>query len=146
MSKPVGYRCNNCGNMLPISRSGVLKCQFCGSEYKVKEDYSVTPVIVRQQLFDYETLEGRTVIPDWLLRDANNKEKLFETTLSQMARNMSEKLLPLMQLSYNYDPEYMQYNLYGRIRVAIPRVDPNDILQEAFHVDASAVFARKEED
>ena len=29
-----GYRCPNCGSMIPISSGRVLKCECCGSEFE----------------------------------------------------------------------------------------------------------------
>lgn len=140
MNTPKGYRCANCGNMLPISRSGIMKCECCGSEYKVEDD-QVIPFRVEHIQFRTETIGASYVIPEEMLK--YNPEAAFEVTLEKMAHGMAEKIAPLMDIRVGYDPMYFTYKLDAKLRVAIPSQPPSEVLQKAISVNADMVNAKR---
>lgn len=144
MSEVTGYRCTNCGKMLPISNAqrGIVTCECCGSQYKIKDSY-LEPMRIITSHLNYTTVEGRVVIPDYILREVGDRTSFMEMTLQNMAKNLSEKLVPLMRLETCYDPMEMAWNLYGSLRVAIPPVSPQDSLRSANLVESDAVDAIK---
>ena len=128
MSNPKGYRCANCGNMLPISRDGIMTCPSCGSQYK-EEDGMLAPVRVEHIPFESTTIAGRIVIDPYLFY--NNPEAAFEVSLKRMAQMMAEKIMPLVELETHYDIATLRHELYGRLRVAIPNRHPEEVIHEA---------------
>lgn len=140
---PKGYRCANCGNMLSISeaKKGILRCDCCGSEYKAENDV-ITPLRIESIPYKYHTIGSRVEIPrEYLFK---NPERIFELSLHEMARNMADKLVPLMSLETSYDPMKMEHILYGKIKVAIPDTPPEEVLRTAVPVKPSIVNAKGE--
>ena len=138
---PKGYRCANCGNMLPASRTGIIKCECCGSEYRIED--GMEPLRIERIPFQAVTLGCEAIIPREILLE--NPNAAFEITLNRMARNLAEKLVPVMDLTVRVDPLRADYLLQARLRAAIPPVHPKDVLREAVKVDAEGVDAKKVE-
>ena len=142
MSEVTGYRCSNCGKMLPISTAskGIVTCDCCGSQYKIKDSY-LEPMRIITSHINFTTVEGRVVIPDYILRDVGDRTSFMEMTLQNMAKNLAEKLVPLMKLETNYDARRMEWNLYGSLQVGVPSVDPYSSLCYADIVKSDSVGA-----
>ena len=141
---PTGYRCANCGKMLPASRVGIVKCECCGSEYRIEDNYTLRPLKVEQLPFNVQILRGQTEIPREFLQ--YDPQGVFESSLHRMAEQMAEKLMPLMQLDLQYDPMRMHYIIGSQIRVAYPSTPPQatyEKLERAIRVDAHTVEAKK---
>ena len=140
---PKGYRCANCGNMLSISatKKGILRCDCCGSEYKAEND-EITPLRIERIPYKYHTIGSRVEIPrEYLFK---NPERILELSLHEMARNMADKLVPLMSLEVSYDLMKMEQILYGNIKVAIPDTPPEEVLRTAIPVNPKIVKAKGE--
>jgi len=140
---PKGYRCANCGNMLSISeaKEGILRCECCGSEYKAENDV-ITPLRIESIPCKCHTIGSRVEIPrEYLFK---NPERILELSLHEMARNMADKLVPLMSLEASCDPMKMEYILYGKIKVAIPDTPPEEVLRAAVTVNPGIVKAKGE--
>lgn len=140
---PKGYRCANCGNMLSISaaKKGILRCDYCGSEYKAEND-EITPLRIERIPYKYRTIGSRVEIPREYLFE--NPERIFELSLHEMARNMADKLVPLMSLELSYDPMKMEHMLYGNLKVAVPDTPPEEVLRAAVQVRPGIVKAKGE--
>lgn len=123
-----GYRCANCGNMLPISWNGVMKCPSCGSQYK-EEGGMLSLVRVEKIPFESTTIAGRVIIDPYLFY--KKPEAAFELSLKRMASNMAEQIMPLMEVETYYDHARAEYEIRGRIRVAVPSRRPEEVIQQA---------------
>ena len=139
---PKGYRCANCGNMLSISEAnkGILRCDCCGSEYRINDE--ITPLMIESIPYKYRTIGSRVEIPREYLFE--NSERIFELSLHEMARNMADKLVPLMSLEVSYDPMKMEHILYGNIKVAVPDTPPEKVLRNAVTVNPGIVKSKGE--
>lgn len=138
-----GYRCPNCGAMLPISKTyrGICTCQHCGGEYKITDSYMVEPFTVEvcqlplidikmQQLISYETIEQ--------IKWANAEETYMEHVMDAIAMNLSKKLLPFMETYVERDAFTLGTVINGRIRVARPisnSISPVEAFKEVIRWD-----------
>lgn len=133
-----GYRCPNCGAMLPISKTyrGICTCQHCGGEYKITDDYMVEPLTVEvcqvplidikmQQLISHEAIEQ--------IKWSHAEEAYMEHMMGAMAINLSKKLLPFIETYVEQDMFTMNTVINGRIKVAKPisnNVSPIEAFKE----------------
>ena len=142
MSEVTGYRCSNCGKMLPINtaRNNIVTCECCGSQYRIKDSY-LEPMRIITSHLNFTTVEGRVIIPDYILREVGDRPSFMEITLENMAKNLAEKLVPLMKLETNYDIRRMEWNLYGSLQVAVPSEDPHSSMCYAEMVNPNVVNA-----
>lgn len=138
MNEPKAFRCANCGQMLPVSHTGVSKCKYCGTEYKVDDDWA-TPLRIETLPFKSVTLAGKVKIPFYIVED--NPEKAFEYSLHQMAHDMAEKIMPYMDLDVEKDIRTFETTMFARLRVAVPDNPPREVLKRAIAVNAETVKA-----
>lgn len=138
--KPKGYRCPNCGQMLPISRSGVMKCQYCGGEFKTDDGYA--PLRIEEVHFRAIEIGCQVQVPEFVFTD--NPERAIALSLHEMSKQMAEKLIPLMNLRVDTDPLWLnegRIKIQGRIKVGIPDMPPQRVLQEALQIKPEQVNA-----
>lgn len=114
MSKLEKLQCTSCGGR--IDRV-TLTCQMCGMQYRLNED--MQPVRVEVSHCKLVNLGTSMAVPAYVLK-GENTEDLMKYTLSELAHNMAEKILPLMEFQTEYRPEYAEYVTYARMRVAEP--------------------------
>lgn len=139
---PKGYRCANCGKMLLISQArNIVKCEACGSEYKIEDDFSIRPLYVEQIPYDSHELKVCTYVPGEFLR--MNPEFATRVTLEKMAEELSKGIMPFMEISSYFDNETLQYKLYGKLRVHVPRMPLDDQLKRAIPEYAKEVEAKR---
>lgn len=139
---PKGYRCSNCGKMLSMSTArNIMKCEACGSEYRIEDDFSIRPLYVEHIPHDTHELKMCTYVPGEFLM--SNPQFATKVALENMAHEMAEKIMPFLEVDSTYDIERMSYNLYARLRVHIPRVPLEEQLKRAIPAYADAVEAEK---
>ena len=106
--------CECCGGR--IDRATMV-CQMCGTAYRLDEYEQ--PIRIMEYSTKVETLISQVIIPRYII-DGMGEEKAMEMTLKDMARNMAEKILPLIEFAHEYDPAHQEYITYGTLRVANP--------------------------
>lgn len=135
-----GYRCTNCGKMLKVSTAvDILKCECCGSEYRLDNNGYIQRLYVEHLPFRPATIQCEEIIEGRMLYAGLSPDQIFEVTLGRMARDLSEKILPYMDLNVEYDPMHMNYIMKSKIRMAIPNRDPRQVLMDAMPVEAEGV-------
>lgn len=139
-----GYRCPNCGKMLTLtdSTNNILKCEACGSEYKIEDDHKITPYYIHQIPYNTHELECCSYIPLEFVKE--NPEAAMNITLESMARDMAEKIIPFIQVNSYLDPYHMHYQLRARLRVHVPSMPLEEQLRLAVPEYAKAVEAKME--
>lgn len=121
-----GYRCPNCGQMIPISQGRIFKCEFCGSEYEKEDDY-LKPLRVEVINAKIVKLEYKAKLDEYYLRDERYKEDYINHTINDIAHKLAEQIVPFMEIRSYKDMREMTTIISGRVRVA----EPN----ERFHTD-----------
>lgn len=106
--------CECCGGR--IDRATMV-CQMCGTAYKLDEYEQ--PIRIMEYSTRVETLNSRVAIPRYLV-DHMETEDVMEMTLHKMARQMAEKIMPLIEFTHEYEPMTQEYVTYGRLKVANP--------------------------
>ena len=139
-----GYRCGNCGAMLPLSRSrqGLVICTCCGSEYKI-EGEEVCPFVVHQIPYETEHLACKVYIP----REELMYDKAFavEHALKHMATEIAKGIVPFMDMDYVFDPNPMLYKLQGSVRICHPTRPAEETVGEIFkdvNIKTTDIFRR----
>lgn len=113
MSELKPYICTGCGGH--IDRE-TLVCRSCGTAYRLDDD--MIPVRLVTSNLEFVTLGGMAILPKEYL--VCEPDKAMEYTLHEMAKNMAEKILPLIEFQTEYDIAHNEYKTYGRLRVAKP--------------------------
>lgn len=117
MSEIKGYKCPNCGSMIPIPRSGrIFKCEHCGSEYEKENDY-LYPIKIEVCNAKLVTLECRKSIPDEYMR-GDIKEAVIEHTLNSIAHELAKSIVPFMEIKSYKDICNLTTVIGGRIKIA----------------------------
>lgn len=140
MREPKAFRCANCGQMLPISHTGISKCKYCGTEYQVDDDWAA-PLRIETMPFKAVTFAERVKIPFIVMR--TDPEKAFEFSLHEMAERMAERIIPCMEIYAEEDLNTFDTFLGAKIRVAVPDEPIEKALQKAIAVNAETVKGEK---
>lgn len=140
-----GYRCPNCGKMLTLTdaRNSIMKCEACGSEYKIEDDHKIIPYYVHQVPYDTHEIACCSYVPWEFVRV--DPEAAMNVTLQHMAKDMAEKILPFIEVTSSLDPWDMRYRLDAILRVHVPSMPLEEQLKSAVPEYAKAVEARREE-
>lgn len=118
MSEIKGYRCPNCGSMIPIPSNGrIYKCKYCCSEYEKEYDY-LKPLKIEVCEARLVNLMYTETIPDEYLVNADIKEKVIEHTLNNIAHELSKQIVPFMEIESYKDFEKMVTVVKGRVKIA----------------------------
>lgn len=131
MSEITGYRCPNCGNMVPISRGSVLTCAYCGSQFEKERDsyYHTT--------FEGDDIIIGTRITGWEMdeiKKGDRGEEFLEYKLKEMAHKLAEALLPRIAIDVSEAPLTGDVLIRGKVRIGRP-IEPLGIPQKReFHV------------
>lgn len=105
--------CTGCGGH--IDRQ-TLTCKSCGTAYRLDDNFM--PVRIELKRGDVVTLCNEVHIPrEYVI---GNKDVAMEMTLKEMAKNMAEKILPLIEYETEYDMRRNMYVTHGRLRVVDP--------------------------
>lgn len=139
-----GYRCPNCGKMLTLTdaKNNIMKCEACGSEYKIEEDHKITPYYIHQVPYDTHVIACSSYVPWEFVKEF--PESAMNVTLQHMAKDMAEKILPYIEITSSLDPIDMRYRLDARLRVHIPSMSLEEQLKFAVPEYAKAVEAKME--
>ena len=129
MSELKGYRCSNCGQMLPISSGRIFKCEYCGSEYE-KENEDLKPLLVETCEAKLITFESKVRLNDHILADERCKEDYIKATLSTVAHQLAEQIVPYMEVKSYKDIRSMTTVIGGKIRIAEPNSRLYDYLNK----------------
>lgn len=113
MSKLEFLQCKACGGH--IDRD-TLTCNHCGAMYRLNEEFQPMRIEVSQMKID--TLHSKTVVPSYYV--AKYGEEVMKHTLNEMAHNMAQKILPLIEFQTEFDVAHNEYVTYGRLRVVNP--------------------------
>ena len=124
MSKLELLQCKTCGGH--IDRD-TLTCQSCGAMYRLSED--CIPVKLEVSQLKFKTICSQTITPAYYVNQYG--EDIMKHTLEDMAHQMAEKLLPLIEFQTEYEPRTMEYITYGRLRVADPHVSSEKSVYDA---------------
>ena len=115
MSKLELLQCKTCGGH--IDRD-TLTCNHCGAMYRLDENF--TPLRVEVSQMRLETISAKTMTPAYYV--AEHGEDVMKYTLQEMAHNMAERILPLIEFQTEFDIKHNMYVTYGRLRVANPHI------------------------
>ena len=107
--------CESCGGQ--IDRD-TLVCKHCGVAYKLDE-YEM-PIRIMEYSTKVETLSSCVRVPSYLVEAGMDAEQIMEMTIHQMAEQMANRIMPLMEFQHEYDPRSCEYVTYGRLKVANP--------------------------
>lgn len=140
MNEPKAFRCANCGQMLPVSHTGTSKCKYCGTEYQTGDDYA-SPIRIETMPFRTATFAEKVQIPFMVMR--TDPEKAFEISLHEMAKKMAERITPCMEITISDDILTFGTIVSARLRVAVPDIPPQKVLDNAIRVDAETVRGLK---
>lgn len=116
-----GYRCPNCGAMIPISRGRVLKCECCGAEFeRTRSDLIPYQVVT----FEGEDIVIGTRISQWEMdetfRDEVHAEDFLEYKLNEMARKLATSIIPYIEMDVSEDLPRGGMLIRGKLRVGKP--------------------------
>ena len=112
MSKLKPLVCSQCGGH--IDRETLI-CNACGIAYRL--DDNDMPVRIELCKAGTVTLSGSVMLPREYLLDSN---EIAEISLQKMAKQMAEKILPLIEYTTEFDIYTNSYVTYGRLRVIDP--------------------------
>ena len=115
MSKLEKMVCECCGGH--IDRAS-LECKSCGAPYRLSED--LTPIRITRYDSRVRTFGVECNVPAYFVNI--NPENAMHHTLHQLAEQLAEKILPLMEFEHTFNIRNNEYTTYARIRVA----DPHD--------------------
>lgn len=118
MSEYKGYRCANCGQMIPISQSRIIKCEYCGSEYE-KENDLLKPIKFEVCETKLVTLEYRERLREEYLLNDNMKEKYIEHTLDGIAHHLAKQIIPYIEVKSYRDLTTMETIISGRVKIGM---------------------------
>lgn len=139
-----GYRCPNCGKMLTLtSADNILKCEACGSEYKIEEDHKIIPYYIHQVPYNSHVIACGSYVP-WNFVQVN-PEAAMNVTLEHMAKEMAKQILPYIEITSSVDPMNMRYLIEAKLRVHVPSMPLEEQLKSAVPEYAKAVEAKREE-
>jgi len=116
-----GYRCPNCGAMIPVKSGRVLKCECCGSEFeRTRSDLIPYQVVT----FEGEDIVIGTRISQWEMdetfRDAVQAEDFLEYKLNEMARKLATSIMPYIEVVVHEDLERGGMLIRGKVRIGKP--------------------------
>ena len=106
--------CECCGGH--IDRTTLI-CKMCGTAYRLDDNF--LPVRIEVRKGDIRVVESCIQLPrEYVLcMDADEMSKL---TLTKMAEQMAEKILPLIEYQTEFDMRQNMYVTHGRLRVVDP--------------------------
>ncbi len=114
MGKLEKLQCTSCGGR--IDRL-TLTCQMCGMQYRLDEEDR--PIRLEVSHLNFVNLGTSMRVPAYALK-SENTEDIMKYTLTELAHNMAEKILPLMEFQTEFDIAHQDYVTYARLRVAEP--------------------------
>lgn len=106
--------CTGCGGH--IDRQ-TLVCKMCGTAYRLDDNFM--PVRIEVRKGDIRVFESCIQLPREFVLDMGADE-MSKMTLKEMAKNMAEKILPLIEYQTEYDMRREMYVTHGRLRVVDP--------------------------
>lgn len=122
-------QCEQCAGIIDGT---TMKCQSCGMQYRLDEDFTLGRVEVYNGKF--VTLEGKIGVPAYTMYKfgEDGPRKACEMTLKALSEGMAKKILPFMEFQQYYDPRMMHLETYASVRVAEPRTrfDPGWMINE----------------
>lgn len=134
MSKLTGYKCANCGQMLPIPKGNIFKCEYCGSEYE-RDDYTdvLKPLYVQVLHADVATLKSNYILDRYTMQHTDRAQDALEHAIENCANKMAEQLVPYIEWHTYTRPEDFVV-VEGRLKVVRPdeRITVRDIVNNAF--------------
>ena len=107
-------KCKNCNGAL---NPKTLKCEYCGSQYREKNDNG-RMVYIQTCPAKTEVLMAQVSVPDELvMRDA---EGIAKHTLNEMSNLLAEELIKFVKFEKEYDIHTMTQIIRGTVRVVEP--------------------------
>ena len=96
-----GYRCPNCGSMIPISSGRVLKCECCGSEFE--KEHKDIQRIYTTNIDGEDVLIGTRIYGYEMECFKADPEGFLEYKLNDMAHKLAESILPHISIDVSED-------------------------------------------
>ncbi len=106
--------CTGCGGH--IDRE-TLTCKSCGTAYRLDDNFM--PVRIEVRKGDIKVVQGCVQLPREFVLEMGADE-MSKMTLTKMAHNMAEHILPLIEYQTEFDIKHNMYVTYGRLRVVDP--------------------------
>lgn len=120
MNDYISYKCTNCGAIMKHITGNIIKCEHCGTEYYKEND----TLVVKTCKVPLITLAARRCVPEELLTgEKEQRTRLIEYTLHEMASQISEKLVEQMEITTSHEPLQKMMFIEGKVRVAQPTRD-----------------------
>ena len=114
-----GYKCPNCGSMIPIPKKGrIYHCPYCDSDYEKEDDDFLRPLTVEVCQARLVTLGCKRSVPREYIRHREVTEKAIEMTIKDSAHELAEGIIPYMEFEEYFDPEQMTTIIGGRVKIA----------------------------
>lgn len=120
MSEYKGYRCPNCGQMIPLSQNRIIKCEYCGSEYEKEQD-TIKPLRIEVCNAEIITLGYKQRLREEYLVNENIKEKYIEHTIDGIAHHLAKEIVPYTEVKSYRDLATMETIISGKVRIALNR-------------------------
>lgn len=113
MSKLTALVCKGCGGQIS---NDTLVCRSCGTQYRWDENNQLITVTEYQRKLIY--INGSVSVPAYIVE--KDPQLAMEMTLTEIAREMAKKIMPLIEFATRFEPETMSYITSARIGVADP--------------------------
>lgn len=93
-----------------------MKCEYCGTEYIIKDDN-----IIRIETFTnpIKDVEAQMLVSRELVERVGGQE-LMEVCVKRLANELAEQFYDAMQVRGEHIPELDQYKIQARMKVVIP--------------------------
>ena len=113
-----GYRCPNCGSMIPISSGRVLKCECCGSEFE--KEHKDIQRIYTTNIDGEDVLIGTRIYGYEMEYFKADPEGFLEYKLNDMAHKLAESILPHISIDVSEDLRTGGLAIRAKVRVGQP--------------------------
>ena len=114
-----GYRCPNCGSMIPISGGRVLKCECCGSEFE-KERNDIQRIYTTTNIDGEDILIGTRIYGYEMEHFKADPEGFLEYKLNDMSRKLAAAILPHISIDVSEDIMTGGLAIRAKVRVGQP--------------------------
>ncbi len=113
-----GYRCPNCGSMIPLKGGKILKCEACGTEFE-REDNDIRPVYVTT-IQGEDVVIGTRIYGHEMEAFTHDPDGFLEYKLKGMAHELAQAILPYIELDVSHDIQTCGLAIRGKVRIGQP--------------------------
>lgn len=120
MSKVKGWRCPNCGQMLPVG-GRIMKCQFCGTEFEKSDDYEQFGIgKVLWLPMGTSEICRYVKIPAYYFRDEKDQKGAVMYGFQKMCEEFADELMKYVEFEVTQDHMHDHILMRGRVKVVRP--------------------------